>query len=95
MFRNLLVSSSFVFGALTLGGMTLRAQEGAAESLSTPAAQSGIGNELNHYQWVHRAADGSIAGTIGAPAGDSQIRQSGVDVSLISGGKRIVSTRSA
>ena len=96
MFRSLLVSSSFVFGALTLGGMTLRAQEGVAESLSTPAAaQTGIGNELNHYQWVHRSADGSISGTIGAPAGDSQIRQSGVDVSLLSGGKRVVSARSA
>jgi hypothetical protein len=94
-FRNLLVSSSFVFGTLAFGGMTLRAQDAADEALSTPVAQVGIGNELNHYQWVHRAADGSVSGTIGAPAGDSQIRQSGVDVSLVLGGKRVVSTRSA
>jgi len=77
----------------------LRAQDTAVEvpateQLAEPLGQEGVINDLNHYQWVHRGEDGSIVGSIGAPAGDSQIRQGGVDIYLVRDGKRVVTTRS-
>jgi hypothetical protein len=100
LFRKLLISSglAFGFGMLVVG--ELRAQESigsapSVEGLSQPSAKDRVNNELNHYQWVHRGEDGSISGTIGAPAGDSQIRQGGVDIYLVRDGKRVVTTRSA
>ncbi|MFN6138199.1 MAG: carboxypeptidase regulatory-like domain-containing protein, partial [Planctomycetota bacterium] len=66
-----------------------------APATSSPSDSVSKVGSLNHHQWLHLSADGSFWGTLGTPAGESQIRQSGVEVALIQKGQRVASVTTA
>jgi len=99
-FRALLIGTlSVKFGAV-ISLSSVLGQDVAAESLVQPAQVSpsdSISNAqgLNHHQWLKLSADGSFWGTLGTPAGENQIRQGGIVVSLIHNGQAVASATSA
>lgn len=101
-FRALLIASiSVASGALDCQLRSF-AQEQAvqAEALSQPSAASpsDISNKadgLNHHQWLRLSPEGSFWGNLGTPAGENQIRQSGVDIALIQNGQLVATVTSA
>ena len=69
----------------------------ASETLALPAVQAPLekattqayADGLNHHQWIHLASDGSFWGTLGTPAGENQIKQSGIELALVQNGQRV------
>ena len=101
-FRALLLGTlSVKFGAMVSLSPAF-AQEPAAvvEALAQPAQVSSSdsvvkSDGLNHHQWLRLAADGSFWGTLAIPAGEDQIRQSGIEIALIHHGQAIAMVTSA
>lgn len=104
-FRFLVASTiASCFGAFAFPSVGF-AQDPAnaqSEALAVPAPASSSPSDsvskvgsLNHHQWLHLSADGSFWGTLGTPAGESQIRQSGVEIALIQKGQRVASVTTA
>jgi hypothetical protein len=95
-FRALLIATlSTAYAAMGSPAACL-AQDAVAqvESLAVPASESIAksplkADGLNHHQWLHLSADGSFWGTLGTPAGENQIRQSGIDIALVQNGERV------
>ena len=86
--------------ALTTQGAWSLAQDpvaSASETLALPAVQAPLekattqayADGLNHHQWIHLASDGSFWGTLGTPAGENQIKQSGIELALVQNGQRV------
>jgi len=86
--------------AFTTQGAWSFAQDPVAtvpEAIALPAAQASLGKAnsdlyadgLNHHQWIHLASDGSFWGTLGTPAGENQIKQSGIELALVQNGQRV------
>ncbi|MFM8571089.1 MAG: collagen binding domain-containing protein, partial [Pirellula sp.] len=89
----LLASLSFLYITDSYAVVCAQESETKAETLSQPAqsttASESKSDGLNHHQWLRLSADGSFWGTLGTPAGESQIKQSGVDVALVHNGKSV------
>jgi len=64
-------------------------------STSSPSDSVSMVGSLNHHQWLRLSADGSIWGSLGTPAGENQIRQSGVEVVLVQKGQQVASVVTA
>jgi len=101
-FRALLIGTlSVKFGAMVcLNPVLAQEATAAGEVLAQPAQVPASGAEvkadgLNHHQWLRLAADGSFWGTLVTPAGDNQIRQSGIDIALIHHGNSVATVTSA
>lgn len=62
---------------------------------ASPSDLTSKTNSLNHHQWLRLSPDGSFWGTLGTPAGESQIRQSGVDIALCQNGQIIAQVTTA
>lgn len=101
-FRALLLGTlSVKIGAMVCLSPVL-AQEAAVvgEALAQPAQVAPSDSQvkadgLNHHQWLRLSADGSFWGTLATPAGENQIRQSGIDIALIHHGQVVASVTSA
>lgn len=104
-FRLLLASTiASCFGAMAYPAVGY-AQDPSnlqAEPLAVPAPSSSSPSDsvskvgsLNHHQWLRLSADGSIWGSLGTPAGENQIRQSGVEVVLVQKGQQVASVVTA
>jgi hypothetical protein len=89
----LLASLSFLCITDSYAVVCAQESETKAETLSQPAqsttASESKSDGLNHHQWLRLSADGSFWGTLGTPAGENEIKQSGVDVALVHNGKSV------
>lgn len=89
----------FAFTSIGYGQDPANAQPEAlavpAPALGSPSDSVSKAGSLNHHQWLRLSSDGSFWGTLGTPAGESQIRQSGVEIALIQKGQRVASVTTA
>ena len=93
---SLAIVSVYSAGAVCLAQESSVQAEALAQPSAVPASDGATQTDsLNHHQWLRLAEDGSFWGTLGTPAGESQIRQSGVGVVLCQNGQRIAEVTTA